>query len=592
MYTIGSLLSRITQPFRILFRGVTGPFHSLVYQVRSIRTVNPITQMGRSFRWMGGQVSYFAQLPARMLGIKTTKVRPLEWLRESIEDLLPQRDRRRKRVKVSQIAQYSQIHLVNALSGYRHIVHIGTIVGRSTSELTIADGTHEPVRFMFSQVDPARYGASLALSKIGGRGKVLVDGMTVKSNAPLKNHSQINVDDQVYYCELYAWDRTPIVTRVEAGWETSTGMVRDTNEDAIGIYQHPKAYLFAIADGVGGAQDGDRISEFAIRYLLAAFHKNVPYDMAWTDVLEKAFRYINVEVRNYVRKSAFPGGTTLTAGVIKNWEAHIAHVGDSQLFHWHRNALKQVTVDHVKREATIEMDTRHAFETETPPKMRDVLVRAIGKNDSIQPDIFTIRLQPGDRLLLCTDGITDKVDFDEIADFMKNSPIRSIPHLLVQLANERSTPDNSSAIAIDVMEEAYIEDTWEAKPEPRVYVGNSPLRALKLDKPKTMDTDPGVTRPNGCALLLMILLALAIVWGITRLTSSPQENNQAAATAAPAVTAGAATATPLPPTAAVYNPPQRIPRTPESVPQPAVMSAADAQKSTLQEKGSPTAHVS
>src|SRR5690606_36653617 len=150
-------------------------------------------------------------------------------------------------------------------------------------------------------------------------------------------------------------------------------------------------------------------------------------------------------------------------------------------------------------------------------------------------------------LLFCTDGVTDKVDFVEIADLMRTTPIRSIAPQLVRLANERNTSDNATALAIEVMQEPYVEDTWEAKAEPRVYVGNSPLRSLKLDKPKTLDTDPGATQSPGCVLVLIIVVIIAIIWGISRLTTG-QAGDGLAPPANPAsisVDGEAASGTPL-----------------------------------------------
>jgi protein phosphatase len=303
------------------------------------------------------------------------------------------------------------------------------------------------------------------------------------------------------------------VTRVDAGWASSVGPVRDSNEDAIGIYQHERAYLFAIADGIGGGQDGDALSQFAIQYLLAAFHKNVKYNLSWLDVLQKAFENINAEVRSYVKRSPTPSGTTLTAVVIKDYIAYVAHVGDSRLYHLHSGTLRQLTADHVRVEM-VAQDTEQV-KAGAAPMSRDLLERAIGKSDRIQPDVFEFGLQPGDKLLLCTDGLSDQVNGEELADMMYGMRASRMAAHLTQLANERNSTDNVSALAMEVMTEPYMEDTWKARSRGRVFAGYSPMWSMKLRKPPSSNT---VVQPQGgglgCLIVLALILIVGAIWGV------------------------------------------------------------------------------
>jgi protein phosphatase len=331
----------------------------------------------------------------------------------------------------------------------------------------------------------------------------------------------ISVGKQTYRIKLFAWDRTPIVIRVNAGWATSTGAVRDNNEDAIGLYQHQRGYLFALADGVGGAEYGDQMSAFAIHYLLAVFNRNIAYNLDFQAVLNRAYQNINAEMRNFVKRSAFSAGTTLTSVIIKDWEASIAHVGDSRLYHWRNDTLTQITRDHARREPIIE-NTRRANETRTPSPMRDVLEKAMGKTDIIQPDLINLRLLPGDKLLLCSDGVTGVIPIEELGQLVADERANTLAETLVRIANEKGTKDNASAVAVEVMREGYVEDIWRARETDRIYVG-SRSRPLRLNKPEDhLETHHPERRSNWIRVIAALIILLGIVWGISALNARQQ----------------------------------------------------------------------
>jgi PPM family protein phosphatase len=408
MYFISSIISRISYGFYRFGNVIFGPFRSLGYGLRSLTRFNPLRTLRNSFYGVESQIRSILRLPNQASSSR----------RPSLSADVPReqrtnRWRARSRARVSQRAQYSQIHLIKQSNNERTVVHIGTIIGRSSSQIILNQPDHRPVQLRFSQVDPQQYKAPMLLAYVAGEATLQVNGTEVEHEAPLTDNAVIQVDDEQYVCQLYAWDKAPIVTRVDAGWATDVGPTREENEDAIGIYQYPDSYLFAIADGVGKGEYGAQVSEFAIRYLLAVFHENAKYHLNWHDILAKAYKYINAEVRHFARHSPSSEGTTLTAAVIKGMEAHVAHVGDSRLYHWHEGGLRQVTTDHIGQ-MVVEQDTRVANEATEPPQTRSVLSKAIGKSDSIQPDIFTIPLQPGDRLLFCSDGVIGAIPVEEL----------------------------------------------------------------------------------------------------------------------------------------------------------------------------------
>lgn len=477
----------------------------------------PFREAGTASSTLGRQLQHIRSLPGQVIKLPAGSAG--NWLRDMRDSLSYRNDPAvAKRVKVAETAQYSQIHLMDAALTTPIVIHIGTTIGRSTSEVTV--GTVGSTRLRFAQIDPAS-GAHIGMAVVYSREPVLLDGKPVTGNMPVQDGALISVGKQTYTVKLFAWDRTPVVIRVNAGWATSTGAVRDSNEDAIGLYQHARGYLFALADGVGGAQYGEQMSAFAIHYLLAVFNRNIPYNLDWEAVLGRAYQNINAEMRAFVKRSAFNAGTTLTSVVIKDWEASIAHVGDSRLYHWRGDTLTQITHDHARREAVI-TNTRHANETRTPPPMRDILEKAMGKSDQIQPDLINLRLLPGDKLLLCSDGVTGIVPIETIAQLVADERPTVLAETLVRLANEKGTKDNASAVAIEIMREAYVQDIWRARESDRVYVGYR-SRPLRLGKPDDkLQTHYPQRRSSRRRLIVTVMVIALVLWGISALNALQQ----------------------------------------------------------------------
>ena len=495
-----SLPARFIQIIRSFFTTLGSPFRALSTGFNTFRS-----QLQSIFRLPGGNV----KLPGGNL---------LQDMRDSLS--YRNDPSVAKRVKVAETAQYSQIHLTDTSVKKRIVIHIGTTIGRSSSEITLA--ADNSTRLRFTQIDPTLNAGHIGLKVVYTREKVLLNGEPVNSDeVPMNDGAVISVGKQTYNIKLFAWDKTPIVIRVNAGWATSTGAVRDNNEDAIGLYQHQRGYLFALADGVGGAQYGDQMSAFAIHYLLAVFNRNIAYNLNFQAVLNRAYQNINAEMRNFVKRSAFSAGTTLTSVIIKDWEANIAHVGDSRLYHWRNDTLTQITRDHARREPVID-NTRHANETRTPSPMRDILEKAMGKTDLIQPDLINLRLLPGDKLLLCSDGVTGVIPIEELGQLVANEQANTLAETLVRIANEKGTKDNASAVAVEVMREGYVEDIWRARETDRIYVGNR-NRPLRLSKPDDhLETHHPERRGNWLRAIVALIILVGVIWGISALNTRQQ----------------------------------------------------------------------
>lgn len=525
MLYISRFIQTITMQFRVLF----GPLTSVFMRARMY--MRPGQAIKNQF---AGVTARFDGLRARLSGIGNSII-PESWRKrlgigmpkkrkgkdgslvdDEFGELDSKKSRRlsggRKLNPLQKQTQFSQIHLIAEQSGQRQIAHIGQKIDRSWTEMIVAINEEETVRLSYTIVDQSVYGSNVVATYERGNVDVFVDDeqLTQKINLPLKNGSVITIGDTRYTIDMFAYELLPVQTRVDSAWVTNVGPVRDDNQDAIGLYQHKDGYMFTIADGVGGGYAGDIVSEYSVKYLLKTFQKNIDYKLSWIDILTKAFRHTNAEVRKFVERSPYPAGTTLTSVVIREWTAYIAHVGDSRVYHLRNTSFKQLTEDH-REQHPVERTTKYEHIPDEFLPMRDVLVRAIGKRDDIEPQIITTAVQPGDKLLMITDGITHQVSDDELYNILISETIDDAPDKMVELANDRKNTDNASVILINVMEQAYERDIWEGVSSDRVYIGGKNWR-LDLSRPHEMKTDYEVPNQVGCIWTIILLLICAIFW--------------------------------------------------------------------------------
>lgn len=436
----------------------------------------------------------------------------------------------RKLKPLQKQAQFSQIHLINQINHARKISHIGQKVDRSWTEMFVEVDEENSVRLTYTIVDRAVYGSNVAITYERGDAEILVDNKTLTHDIslPVFDESTIRIAGVPYMVDMFKYESLPVKTRVDAAWVTNVGPVRDDNQDAIGIYQHDDAYMFTIADGVGGGYAGDIVSEYAVKYLLKTFQKNIKHNLSWIKILRKAFQHTNAEVRKFVERSPYPAGTTLTTVVIREWTAFIAHVGDSRVYHLRGTRMEQLTVDH-RETHPVERTTKYEHIPDEFLPMRDVLVRAIGKRDAIDPQIITMAVQPGDKLLMITDGVTHQVSDEEIYNILITETIDDAPDTLVKLSNERENTDNASVILVNIMEKAFEKDIWRGVASDRVYIGGKNWK-LDLSRPHEMRTQYEVPNQVGCLSAIITLLACAFLWwGIPRLTGTVVDEPQNAA---------------------------------------------------------------
>lgn len=258
---------------------------------------------------------------------------------------------------------------------------------------------------------------------------------------------------------------------------TDVGRVRAGNEDALHVADD--ARVVAVADGMGGHQAGEVASATAI----AALQESLAGGAAVGDAVSNANDAV---VAKAADDSALRGmGTTLTVGVLDGTTLVIGHVGDSRAYLLRAGTLRQVTTDHsvvAELVATGEITEAEAL---TDPR-RAMITRVVGIESPIEVDVLPLELEPGDRLLLCSDGLTTMVRDDAIAEILATEDDRSrAADELVQAANLAGGADNITVLVADVVAD-------EPPTEPASDESGGPtLAAAMADTAET----PAVTEP-------------------------------------------------------------------------------------------------
>lgn len=246
---------------------------------------------------------------------------------------------------------------------------------------------------------------------------------------------------------------------ISHGCQTDKGMVREENQDAYGItppsldsLNTPKGVLFVVADGMGGHRAGRHASELAVAAVTASYAAAAvaPVPELLRQVMEEANTRVFGEAGD---NPAFRGmGTTCTILVFQESSCWIGHIGDSKVFLATPDELRQITTDHshvwdlYKRGAITREQARIHPE-------RNILTRALGKQADIAPEITgPLPLAPGTWFIMCTDGLTNHLEDEEIRRMVVGRAPQVAADELVALANARGGTDNVTVLIIRVEE--------------------------------------------------------------------------------------------------------------------------------------------
>ncbi len=233
--------------------------------------------------------------------------------------------------------------------------------------------------------------------------------------------------------------------RFVAGAATDVGRVRDENEDSLLVDDHLD--LFAVADGMGGHRAGEVASATALEALRASVASGEPIG----DAIRKANAAVLEKAAQDDDLSGM--GTTLTAVVSRPArEIVVGHVGDSRAYIFRDGELRQLTADHSLVEELVR-DGRLTPEQAAVHPQRAIITRALGIEPDLEVDLYERALETGDRVLLCSDGLTNMVRPDDIAAILRREshPARAAERL-VDAANEAGGDDNVTAVVLDVVD--------------------------------------------------------------------------------------------------------------------------------------------
>jgi serine/threonine protein phosphatase PrpC len=314
---------------------------------------------------------------------------------------------------------------------------------------------------------------------------------------------------------------------------SDTGRKRRRNEDSY-VIAPP---LFAVADGMGGAQAGEIASKLAAAALEDTDAGALSGEDRVTSLIQEANR------RVYERSNEDPNasgmGTTITVALVEDSGVTIGHVGDSRAYRWREGSIEQITEDHSLVNELMKSGKLSPEEAETHPQ-RSVITRALGTDPDVDVDSFTVEADVGDVFLLCSDGLTTMVDDDDILGVLEkyHDDLDRATKSLVSAANRGGGEDNITVVAFaitDVGETARMptvdnnEDTMEnVIPSPTVDT-----MVVPPDQVEHVFVEPGspeaatVTRREPISpaarvrlvLVMLTLLAVAavlLVWGLVR----------------------------------------------------------------------------
>lgn len=237
---------------------------------------------------------------------------------------------------------------------------------------------------------------------------------------------------------------------MKSSGKTDTGNKRNSNQDSIFFSDQPIGplpNLYIVADGMGGHRAGDKASKMAIDITVDFVKKSTLENPI--AVLKRAMIFANNEI--YKAANQDPDlsgmGTTMVAAVAQEGKLYVANVGDSRLYVIN-SEIRQITMDHSLVEELIRNGKLERKKGRNHPE-KNIITKAMGSKDEVIPDFFEIDINSEDKYLLCSDGLSNMVEDDEIRDIVvDNYSLDGITQALIDRANYYGGSDNISVVII------------------------------------------------------------------------------------------------------------------------------------------------
>lgn len=250
-----------------------------------------------------------------------------------------------------------------------------------------------------------------------------------------------------------------IVDNIEIGWLTNRGRRRDHNEDHLYVFSaadtpyESRGMLLAVADGMGGHAGGEYASRIAVETLGKFYELDVDpgaptSNGALKACIDEAHRIIHSQAQSSPILKGM--GTTLTAALIRKGKLDLGQVGDSRAYLIRNGTIKQLTNDHSLVAEQIRMGLITADEAACHPA-RNIITRALGTREKVEPDFYSYDLEPDDRVLMCSDGLHGVVEDArtlEIVLAAASAPAACLD--LIEEANANGGPDNITVVLVHI----------------------------------------------------------------------------------------------------------------------------------------------
>ncbi len=231
---------------------------------------------------------------------------------------------------------------------------------------------------------------------------------------------------------------------------TDTGLIRAANQDA--YHLDPDGRFFIVADGMGGHAGGQEASRLATQAIQSCLDISWDSTIPSQDLLEKSLLEANQAIladqRQHPERSDM--GTTVVVVIFRDEQPLCTHVGDSRLYRLHGSKLEQLTEDHTWVARAMRLGEITPDQARTHP-LRHVLAQCLGREDLQQIEVKSLSVQPGDRLLLCSDGLTEELSDQLITNQLKSIRVcDKAASALIQAAKDHGGRDNITVVIVAI----------------------------------------------------------------------------------------------------------------------------------------------
>ncbi len=237
--------------------------------------------------------------------------------------------------------------------------------------------------------------------------------------------------------------------------KTDIGKTRSMNQDSFYISENDNGLnLCILADGMGGYKGGEIASKVAVtavsKFITEKFDGISKDKDSILDLLEDAILFANSAIyeESEADEELQDMGTTLEVMLIYKQKVYIGHVGDSRIYRIRKNNMKKITTDHSYVEKLIQDGEITREESYNHPK-KNLLIKALGTDEEVEPDLIYTVLNKNDMLIICSDGLTNMIPEKEILDIVLNNSSENVADVLVDEANEAGGLDNITVIFVD-----------------------------------------------------------------------------------------------------------------------------------------------